>query len=292
MRTTSETSARSASSARFPLARLDATEEELERLVEELDRVEHVVDEPELERLGGADHPVLPERVVDDQLHGGLCAEQARSELRPAPGGEQPQEHLGKGEMTDARRERADVAMERYLEAAAERRAVHRREREERKLAQPSEELVPGLTSLPRELGRDPGEPLDVGPGGEHERLAGEHEAAPVAGAEPVEHVGERCKRLGAERVRLPPVGAVVDRHERDGADSRVEPLQVESRRGLRHLSSRAAERPLQGFARRRRTTLRRQPWRGFSHRSAAPMPSPMQRAVSPYRTSGRCSKP
>ena len=38
----------------LPLARLDPAEEELERLVDELDRVEHVVDEPELERVRGA----------------------------------------------------------------------------------------------------------------------------------------------------------------------------------------------------------------------------------------------
>ena len=95
LRTTSATSERSASSARLPSPASIRAEEELERLVEELDRLEHVVDEAELERLGGPDHPVLPERVVDDQLHRRLGAEQARRELRAAPGGEQPEEDLG-----------------------------------------------------------------------------------------------------------------------------------------------------------------------------------------------------
>ena len=70
-------------------------EQELDRLVEELDRLEHVVDEAELEGVGGPDHPVLSQRVVDDELDGGLGADEARHELRPAPGGEEPEEHLG-----------------------------------------------------------------------------------------------------------------------------------------------------------------------------------------------------
>ena len=97
---------------------LDPSEQELDRLVEELDRLEHVVDEAELEGVGGPDHAVLLERVVDDQLDGGLGADEARRELRPAPGGEEPDEHLGKAEVPDVRGDRADVAVQRDLESA------------------------------------------------------------------------------------------------------------------------------------------------------------------------------
>ena len=132
-----------------------------------------------------------------------------------------------------------------------------------------AEELVPRLAALACALGRDPRELRDVRPGGEDERLAGEDETAPVARAEPVEHAGQRQERLRAEGVRLAPVGAVVDRHQGDGADARREPLQVELCYGL-------------GIRARPRRRTSRQPWRGFSQRSAAPIPSPMQSAVSP----------
>ena len=192
-----------------------------------------MVDEPELERVRRPAQTVLLERVVDDELHGGARADEARDELRAAPGGEEPEEHLRKADVADVRRHRADVAMEGELEAAAERGAVDRRERGERQLAQPPEQGVPGGSSLPGALGRDPGELRDVGARGEDERLARHEEPAPVARPEPAEHVLERPQRGLAERVRLAPVGAVVDRHERDGADARRELLQVELRDGV-----------------------------------------------------------
>ena len=101
------------------------------------------------------------------------------------------------------------------------------------------------------------GELGQVGADREDERLAGEHEAAPVAVLELRQELGERCERSPAEDVRLLPVLAVVDRDERDRADARLD-------------------------AAGGRTASGRQPWRVFSHRSAAPMPRPMQSAVKP----------
>ena len=128
-------------------------EQELERLVDELDRVEHVVDEPELERVRRAAEAVLLQRVVDDELHGRARADEPRHELRAAPGREQPEEHLGEADVADVRRHRADVAVERELEPAAERGAVDRGEGREGQLAEPAEELVPGCGALARALG-------------------------------------------------------------------------------------------------------------------------------------------
>ena len=226
----------------LPLARLDPAEEELERLVDELDRVEHVVDEPELECVRGAAQAVLLERVVDDELHGGARADEARNELRAAPGGEEPEEHLGEADVADVRRHRADVAVEGELEAASEGGAVDRRQGGERQLAEAPEQLVTGGGSLPRALCGDPRELRDVRARGEDERLARHEEPAPVARPETAEDVLERPQRRLAERVRLAPVGAVVDRHERDRADARHELLQVELRDGIR--ASHAARSP------------------------------------------------
>ena len=87
------------------LARLDAPEQELDRLVEELDRLEDVVDEAELERLRGADQAVLLQGVVHDQPDGRLGTDEPRRQLRPAPGGEEPEEDLGEAEVADVRGE-------------------------------------------------------------------------------------------------------------------------------------------------------------------------------------------
>ena len=114
-----------------------------------------MVDEPELECLPGTDQPVLPERVVDDQLHRRLGAHEPRGQLGAAPGGDEAEEHLREADVADVRGERADVAVERDLEPAAERGAVDRGERREGQLAQPAEELVTRRPPSPGELGRD-----------------------------------------------------------------------------------------------------------------------------------------
>ena len=120
--------------------------------------------------------------------------------------------------------------MERDLDAASERRAVDRGERDEGKIAQAAEELVPGLASLARALGRDLSELVDVRADGEDEGLSGEQEPAPVSRSQTAEHLVERAQRLLAERVRLLPVLAVVHRHERDRSDAGVDALELELR--------------------------------------------------------------
>ena len=94
---------------------------ERERLVDELDRLEQAVGDPELERLGGGQQLVLPQRVQHDHLRRGLGADQARQELRAAPGRDDRERHLGEADVADVRGERARGAVQRELEAAAER---------------------------------------------------------------------------------------------------------------------------------------------------------------------------
>ena len=82
--------------------RADELERERDRFVEELDRLEDAVGEPVLEGLGAAQHPVLPQWVLDDEADGGLRIDEPRDELRSAPAGDDPEEALGQGEMADA----------------------------------------------------------------------------------------------------------------------------------------------------------------------------------------------
>jgi hypothetical protein len=123
------------------------------------------------------------------------------------------------------------------LHAAAERGTVDRRHGDERQVADPSEELVARLPAEARAVGRDLAELADVGSHREHERLAGEEQAAPVASAELVEDAFERAERGLAERVRLLPVLAVVHRHERDRPDAGEDLLELELRGCASHRS-------------------------------------------------------
>ena len=106
---------------------LDLLEQERQRLVEELDGLEHGVGEALLEGLRPGEHAVLAEGILDDELHGLLGAYELGDELRPAPAGDEPEEDLGAGEVAHGRRDRPVVAVERDLDAASERRAVDRR---------------------------------------------------------------------------------------------------------------------------------------------------------------------
>ena len=241
----------------FPGALLDLFEEQRERLVEELDRLEERVRESALVRLPAGEHPVLAQGVLDDERHGLLGADELRDQLRPAPAGDEPEEDLRAGEVAHRGRDRSVVAVERDLDASSDRGAVDRGERDEREVSEPSEELVSCLAALTRTLGRDLPELADVRSHGEHERLPREQEPAPVARAEPAENVLERAQRLLAERVRLLPVLAVVHRHEGDRADSGVEPLELELGRRASHrcrsaCSPRGRPRPCRGRCRAR----------------------------------------
>ena len=91
---------------------LDLVEQERERLVEELDRLEQRVGVTGLERLPRVEHAVLAQRVLDDERHGLLGADELRDELRAAPAGDEAEEDLGAGEVADRRRDRPVVAVQ------------------------------------------------------------------------------------------------------------------------------------------------------------------------------------
>jgi hypothetical protein len=216
-------------------ALLDAVEQERERLVDELHRLEERVDVPRLVRLPRVEHAVLAERVLDDEPDRLLGADQPRDELRPAPSRNEAEKDLGAGEVAHGCRDRAVVAVQCDLDAATERGAVDRRDRDEREIAQAPEQLVTRLPAEPCALGRDLAELAEVGTDGEDERLARQQQSAPVPRPELVEDFLERAKRRLPERVRLLPVLAVVHRHERDRPRRRLDPLELELRRRASH---------------------------------------------------------
>ena len=216
---------------------LDLVQQERDRVVEELDRLEERVRVAGLECLLRVQHPVLPERALDDEPDGLLGADELRHELRASPARDEPEEDLRTREVPHGRRDRAVVAVERDLHSPAERRPVDRRDGDERQLADPAEELVPGLPAQAGSLGRDLAELADVGADREHERLAREEQPSPVPGPELIEHAFERAERDLAECVRPLPVLAVVHRHERDRTDARGELPELELRRCASHRS-------------------------------------------------------
>ena len=146
----------------------------------------------------------------------------------PPQPGMRPEEDLGAGEVAHRGRDRAVVAVQGDLDAAADGGSVDRRDRHEREVADAAEELVPRLTAEACSLRGDLAELADVGADGEDERLPGQQHPSPVARPELVEHALERPQCGLPERVRLLPVLAVVHRHERDRADARVDALQLE----------------------------------------------------------------
>jgi hypothetical protein len=142
--------------------------------------LQYRISKAELVRGPRVQHLVLPQRVRDHEPDGVLDADEARDQLRAAPGGEDAEKDLRAGEVADARRDRSVVAVERDLDAAAEASAVDRSQRGEREVAKPEEELVPGAGAFSCLLGRDVREHVEVGPRREHEGLARQHEARPL----------------------------------------------------------------------------------------------------------------
>src|SRR5581483_7994681 len=157
---------------------------------------------------------------------------------------------LGEPDVAHVRRDRARVAVQRELEPAAEARPVDRRHRRERQSADAREQLVPGADALARVI--DAAELVDVGSDAEDERLPREHRRGPVAALQLLEDLDGGCEGGPAQRRRYAEVLAVVDGDEGDRAGA----VQLEDR--VCHYCS-------------------------FSHKIAAPMPMPMQSAVSPY---------
>ena len=227
--------------------RLHELERERDRLVDELHRLEQPVGEAELDRVLRLQQPVLAERVRDDELDRRLRPDEARRELRAAPGGEEAEEDLGEAEVPDGAGDRARRAVQRELEAAAEARAVDRRDRREGQRPDAQEELVAGAAALAGRLRRDLRELVDVRPGAEPERLAREDGRHPVARLELREQRLPGLERRAAERRRLRPVLAVVDRDEREPSGLRLHGPEVED--GVRHVPT-PPPRPCRGRCR------------------------------------------
>ena len=116
------------------LARRGCAPQVGDRLVEEPGVVEDRVHQTELERLLGVEHAVLAQRVGHDHLHRCSGADEPRQQLRATPGREETEEDLRRADVTHRARDRAVVAVKRDLEPTAERGAVDRGERRERKV--------------------------------------------------------------------------------------------------------------------------------------------------------------
>ena len=237
---------------------LDGANEPFDRVVEELDVVEKSVGEADFGSLGGPHEPVLLQRVRHDQLDRARSPDEPRGELGATPARNDPEEHLGEADVPHRAGDRAEVAVEGDLQAAADRRSVDGGERGEGQRRDRGERLVARDRGGASELGRRHLRELgQVGARGEDERLARQHEPFPAAVGERREQVVERGERGAAEDVRLLPVRSVVHRDERDRPDARRDLLEEEQRRLLSHS-------------------------RVFSQSRAAPMPRPMQSAVNP----------
>ena len=204
-----------------------------ERLLEEVGGLEHRVGDAERVRLGPADHLVLVERVLDDQLQRGGRADEPGQQVGAAPAGDQAEEALGEGDHRHAGGDRAVGAVQRDLEPAAERDPVDEAERRHRQLAQPAEDRVAERPDAGRPLPRDRrvdagggdrrARAVQVGAGREDERLAGHADGGDLArrrpGGDRVEGRVERQQPLRAERARLGVVVPVVQGDQREHAD-------------------------------------------------------------------------
>ncbi len=96
--------------------------------LEEVGGLEQRVGQADLERLLGLER-LVGARTREDDVHGLLDADEARHDVRAAPAGDQAEAHLGERERGGVGRDRAVVAVERYLEAAAQGEAVDEGER-------------------------------------------------------------------------------------------------------------------------------------------------------------------
>ena len=215
-------------------------------------------------------------------------ADQARQQVGAAPAGQQAQEALGERDRGHARGDRPVRAVQRELEAAAERRAVHERERRHAQLAEPPEHRVPepadGQRLVPRADQRGPGQ---VRADREDERLAGDADRGDTLfpglrrgpGRHLLERVAQRDQPRRAERIRPRVVVPVVQRDERHRARP-VGQFHVADESPGDHFTGK--QRGDQGFVERpARSGPCLQALR-FSHRTVPPMPIPTHIVVRP----------
>ena len=176
---------------------------------------------PSSRRLRAAQHLVLVQRVLDDDLEGLLGADQARQQVGPAPAGHEPEEALRQRHRRHARGDRPVRAVQRHLDAAAHRRAVHERERGHRQLAETAEHRrgPAGRSAIACSRSVDQRHAAQVRADREDERLAGHADRDQVvARRDRVQRGVQRGQAAGPERVRLGVVEAVVERDQRHRA--------------------------------------------------------------------------
>ncbi len=169
-----------------------------QRLLEEVGGLEHRVGDPEGERLGAADHLVLGEGVLDDELERGGRADQPGQQVGTAPAGHQAERALGEGDHRHAGRDRPVGAVQRDLQAAAEGDPVDEAERGHGQLAEAPEHRVAERGDAQRPLagegrvhargGDGRGGGVQVRAGGQDERLAGDADGSDLACRGPRRH--------------------------------------------------------------------------------------------------------
>src|SRR5262249_43767079 len=136
--------------------------EELSRLARLVEHgVVHAVHDADAKRLVGVDGSTGEDELLRDPE-----AADAREPLRPAPPRDDPEVHLGLTELR-VRRRITDVARERELAAAAEREAVHGRDRRLRHRLEEAPDLVAERTPGRRLLDAETAHVLDVRAGDE-----------------------------------------------------------------------------------------------------------------------------
>lgn len=87
-----------------------------ERVLEVVGRGEDRIDDSQIERLLRLQHPVLLERVRDDDLEGVLDSDQVGQEVRATPSGDDPEEHLGERDRRCGGVDRAVAGVQRDLQ--------------------------------------------------------------------------------------------------------------------------------------------------------------------------------
>ena len=92
-----------------------------QRLLQEVGALELRVGQPGLEGGVPAERAALVERVLEDQLDGRGGADEVRHQVGAAPAGDQAEHHLGEAEGRRRVLDGAVGAVQRDLEAAAER---------------------------------------------------------------------------------------------------------------------------------------------------------------------------
>jgi hypothetical protein len=173
----------------------------LERALQEVGRFEEDVGDTHLGGLLRLED-LLGERVLQDHLGGAGNADQVGQQLAAAPAGDEPDRDLG---------QRAVMAVQGDLEAAAQRRTVDEREGRDGAVLEPGEHLVPEPTERER-LGvlGDQRHAGDVRADAEDVRLAGQRDEGRVRLGGPGDRLVEAGQPGRAEAVRLFVVEAVV----------------------------------------------------------------------------------